>query len=324
MHKIRVAVLRGGPSSEYDVSLKTGATVLSQLPSKYAPFDVFIDKEGIWHIDGMPISPDVLARKADAAFIALHGKYGEDGKVQKILEHFSIPYTGSNSFSSAIGMNKVLSKKIFVQHGIKTPKHLVLTKDDLNTDRLFEIFRTFPHPVILKPVSGGSSIGIFVVKTFEDLENGLEKCLEHDEQVLLEELIIGKEATCGIVNHYRGDKYYALLPIEIQKPKSKDMFDYEDKYSSESQVVEICPGNFTHEEKSLIQKASQAIHEALGLRHYSRSDFIVHPKRGVYALEVNTLPGLTETSLIPKSLAAVGCTLPEFLDHLLTMAIEKK
>jgi D-alanine-D-alanine ligase len=324
MQKLRVAVLRGGPSSEYEVSLKTGASALSHFRTKYDVSDVLIDKEGVWHMEGIPVTPDELARKVDVVFNALHGKYGEDGKVQRILEMHNVPYTGSNSFSSAIGMNKVLSKNIFLQQGIKTPLHLVLKQEDANEDRLHEVFRTFPLPAILKPVNGGSSIGVVIVKSFADLAKGVEEVLKYDEQAMLEEMIIGKEATCGIVNDFRGEKHYSLLPIEIRKPEGKDVFDYEDKYGTESGNIEICPGNFTPDEKKQLQELSQKIHEALGLRQYSRSDFIIHPKRGIYALEVNTLPGLTAASLVPKSLAAVGCTLPEFLDHLVTQAHQNK
>ncbi len=121
MNKIRIGVLRGGPSSEYEVSLKTGSSVLNNLPEKYSPVDIFIDKKGGWYIQGIPHEPHEAFKKVDAIFNALHGEYGEDGNVQKILDTFSIPYTGSKTVSSAIGMNKALAKNIFKSHGIKTP-----------------------------------------------------------------------------------------------------------------------------------------------------------------------------------------------------------
>ena len=295
--------------------------MLNNLPEKYQPIDVFIDTEGTWHIDGLPIKPESLLKKADVAFIAMHGEYGEDGKVQKILETHGIPFTGSGSFASAMGMNKAKTKEIFKQYGIKTPYHILLNKAEMTKEKVHELFRSFPHPNIVKPASAGSSIGVSKVEKFDELEPALLKAFEYGPVVIMEEFIAGKEATCGVVNNFRNEELYSLLPVEIRKPAENAFFDYDAKYNGKSE--EICPGNFTAEEKHHIQEAAKAIHKALGLRHYSRSDFIVHPRRGIYALEVNTLPGLTSESLLPKSLAAVGSTLPEFFDHIITLALAK-
>jgi D-alanine-D-alanine ligase len=309
MSKIRVAVLRGGPSSEYEVSLKSGSSVLSALSTlenKYQPYDVLIDTEGTWHFQGIPVTPLDLSKKIDVVFNALHGEYGEDGKAQRILETFSIPFTGSNSLASSIGMNKSAAKNIFKQHGISTPYHITINKDDITLEKVIELFKSFPHPAVVKPVNTGSSVGVSIVNSFDELGPALEKAAEFSPTIMLEEYVAGREATAGVINHFRGEEVYSLLPLEIR------------------QSEEICPGNFTPEEKTAISKAAAAIHKALGLRHYSRSDFIIHPRRGVMALEVNTLPGLTAESLLPKSLAAVGCSLPEFLDHVITLALEKR
>lgn len=322
MQKTRVAVLRGGPSTEYDVSLKSGASALTHLKDRHDVYDILIDKKGIWHYQGIPITPDELSRKVDVVVNAMHGEYGEDGKVQIVLERHNIPYTGSNSFSSAVGMNKAMTKSVFAQHGIKTPHHILVHKNDMTEEGVHKLFRSFPHPSIVKPSVGGSSIGVTLVKSYNDLLQGLHKAFEHCDTVVMEEFIDGKEATVGVVNNFRGEELYSLIPVEIRKPKESAFFDYEAKYSGKSE--EICPGNFTSDEKTTLQKIAQQIHKALGLRHYSRSDFIVHPKRGIYALEVNTLPGLTSESLLPKSLASVGCTLPEFLDHLVNQALTNK
>lgn len=324
MGKIRVAVLRGGPSSEYDVSLKTGGNVLRHLEKhdKYSPQDILISKDGRWHIAGMPAEPDRIIRNSDVVFNALHGEYGEDGKVQQILDSFAIPYTGSGSFPSAVGMNKVMSKKAFKIYGIRTPLHAVLNESFLDKERLLEFFRSFPQPCVIKPVSAGSSVGVSVVYTFADLEPAIVSALRYSPQAMAEEFIEGKEATCGVVDHFRGHEIYSLLPIEIRKPKGKKLFDFDAKYGGGTQ--EICPGNFSSEEKEQLQRAAAQAHKALGLRHYSRSDFIVTKRRGIYILETNSLPGLTNESLLPKSLKAVGCEMPHFLDHLITLALQGK
>jgi D-alanine-D-alanine ligase len=324
MTKKKVGVLRGGPSSEYEVSLKTGKSVMDSLGDRYDVLDIFIDKEGVWHYLGMPIEPEKVFKKVDVIFNALHGAYGEDGTVQKLLDYFKIPYTGSTALASAVGMNKVLSKKAYKNINLKTPLHKTLSKAkeaDLEKE-IFNLFKTFPMPVVVKPVSGGSSVGTSIAKTLLDLEAAVIEALKYSDQVLIEEFIPGKEATCGVVDSFRNETVYALLPIEIRKPAESTFFDYNAKYGGGSQ--EICPGNFTTEEKEIIQDMSRQAHQALGLRHYSRSDFIIHPKRGIYILETNTLPGLTSESLLPKSLKAVGCNLPDFLDHLIALALSNK
>ncbi len=301
--KTRLAVLRGGPSNEYEISIKTGQSVLSALSDneKYEIHDILIDKEGNWHFDGLPITPQSLVNKIDIVFNAMHGEYGEDGTVQKIFENIGIPFTGSGSLASALGMNKSLAKYVFKQHGIKTPVHITISKEEATDEKFHEVFRSFPFPNIVKPLSSGSYLGVTLVRTFQDLKNAVEKAFQYSPVALVEEYISGKEANCGVINNFRGEEVYALVPAED----------------------EICPGSFNEAEKEAIATAAKNIHKALGLRHYSHSDFIVHPRRGVYALEVNTLPGLAPEALLPRSLAAVGCTLPEFLDHVIGQALNK-
>ncbi|MFA6338849.1 MAG: D-alanine--D-alanine ligase [Candidatus Paceibacterota bacterium] len=322
MSKLRVGVLRGGPSDEYDVSLKTGANILKHLALKYRVYDIYVDKKGVWHHEGLPISPDMLFKRVDVVVNALHGFYGEDGKVQNILDYHKVPYTGSQALSSSIGMNKKLSKGIFKDSGIKTPMHLSLNAHDINDQKIREIFKSFPHPSIVKPVSSGSSVGVSVVYTIEELRQALLGALNFCDEIILEEFINGKEASCGVIDDFRGQKTYALMPIEVKKPTSSRFFDYGSKYSSGLQG--ICPSNFTNQEKRTIQDFAVRAHEALGLRHYSRSDFIVSPRRGIYILETNTLPELTEESLLSKSLGAVGCSIPDFFDHVIALALDGK
>ncbi|MBI3633634.1 MAG: D-alanine--D-alanine ligase [Candidatus Vogelbacteria bacterium] len=322
MSRIKVAVLRGGPSGEYEVSLQSGATVLKNLPEKYEPFDVWIDRQSNWHRGGIAMKANEALRHIDVVFNALHGEYGEDGKVQRDLDQLDIPYTGAESLPSAIGMNKILSKERFKQAGIKTPVYKVLEVTDDLEDQIVELFRTFPHPAVVKPATSGSSLGVSIVQTLSELRAGVKNAFQHARKVLIEEYIKGKEATCGVVDNFRGADVYALLPVEIV-PNDGRFFDYEAKYQGKSQ--EICPPkSFTHDEKRQLETLAAQVHKVLGLRHYSRTDFIVSPKRGIYVLEVNTLPGLTSESLLPKSLHAVGMKLPDFFDHILTLALEKR
>ncbi len=329
---IRVGVIRGGISSEYDVSLNTGANVLAHLRSEhmsdtYKPIDIYIDKAGAWHVAGKPATLEDISKKVDVVFNALHGDFGEDGKVQTLLDQWGIPYTGSKAFPSALGYNKALAKERFKALGIQTPQSVIITMDSIDREKDLRatakeqarfVWSKIAPPWVVKPISSGSSVGVKVSKTFPELESAIESCITGNTDILVEEMIEGKEATVGVVEGFRGKDIYTLPPIEIRVPKHKTFFDYDAKYSGISE--EICPGNFTHAEKEELQKMASLIHSGLDLSHYSRSDFIVHPKKGIYALEVNTLPGLTDESLTPKALNAVGATMPEFLRHILNLA----
>ena len=324
MSKIIVGVLRGGPSSEYEVSLKTGASVLKNLNrERYEPRDILIAKDGAWHMDGFRRGEDYILHRVDVVFNALHGEYGEDGKVQRIMEHFGAPFTGSLSLPSAIAMNKVMTKNNVAGTSVRLPRHIVIENSDENLERkIIDAWKTFTQPSVVKPMALGSSVGVGIARDFPTLRALILGVLKKSDGAMVEEYIQGREATCGVVENFRGEEIYQLLPVEIIPPPERDFFDYQAKYSGISR--EICPGNFSAEEKKEIQQAARLVHKTLGLGHYSRSDFIVSPKRGIYFLEVNTLPGLTSESLFPKSLVAIGCSLPDFLEHLIMLALDRK
>ncbi len=332
---IKVGVIRGGISSEYEVSLKTGSNVLSHLRGDklnqiYKPIDILIDKDGTWHIGGRPVEIKDVFHSVDVIFNALHGDFGEDGKVQQMLDQWKIPYTGSGAFPSALGYNKALAKEQFKQLGIKTPNHLIFPRYEQETDGDLDIYsekvakqihdKLSPY-WILKPLSGGSSVGMRICKTYPDLINAFMEGINIETDVIVEELIEGREATVGVINNFRDKKVYVLPSVEICIPNDKIFFDYEAKYGGMSQ--EICPGNFSVEEKNELARLAELIHTGLNLDHYSRSDFILNSKKGIYVLEVNTLPGLTDESLIPKMLSSVGSTVPEFIDHVIKLALNR-
>lgn len=314
-----VGVLRGGPSREHDVSLKSGATILANLPEgRFIARDIYIDRQGQWHDRGRVTTPARVLRQIDVALIGLHGEYGEDGEVQKLLERFGVPYTGSDSFSSYLAMHKLMSKMRAKEVGLLTPefRHIGNVEDSQNV--VHEVIRTFHQPVVVKPVGWGSSVGVSIVGGYAPVLAAAQKLFaEGAPSVLIEEYVRGEEASIGIVEDLRGEALYALPAIEILPPEG-DFFSYDAKYSGLTR--EVCPGNFSRVATEELQRAARAMHRALGLRHYSRSDFIVAPK-GVYYLETNTLPGLTPESLMPKSLAAVGVSFSDFLSHLVNLAL---
>lgn len=319
----KIVVLRGGPSSEYEVSLKTGSSVIKHLKDDYQVIDVVIDRNGNWIMNGLETTPQKAISNADCVFNAMHGEFGEDGTIQRTLEILKVPYTGPRVLGASLSINKVLTKDIYKKNGIKTPLHKVVSQSDGDVDSIsIRIFKTFPMPVVLKPIASGSSVGVSVARDYKSLRDALVSLFIRYNDVLIEEYIEGKEATVGIIENFRGQRTYPLMPVEIRKPQDREFFDYESKYSGITQ--ELCPGEFSPAEKELMQEMARKSHDALGLRHYSRTDFRIHPRRGIYALETNSLPGLTPQSLLPKSLEPVGSSYKEFLEHVIRLATEKK
>lgn len=314
-----VGVLRGGPSREHEVSLKTGHAILKNLhPERFTVKDIYIDKEGTWHDRGRPVAPAFALRSIDVAVVGLHGEYGEDGEVQKILETHGVPYTGSGPMPSFTAMHKVLAKERAKEHGILTPKYRYIEHATDPHTAVAEIVRSFHMPVVVKPVRWGSSVGVSLAHGYHEMLTAITNLLDMGAGgVLVEERIRGREATAGVVEGLRGEKLYTLPTIEIIPPSHTKFFDYSVKYNGSTQ--EVCPGRFSKEETTELRRVAQVMHEALGLRHYSRSDFIVSP-RGIYYLETNTLPGLTEQSLLPQSLSAIGVKLSDFLEHIIGLA----
>lgn len=319
MHHIRVGVLRGGPSSEYEVSLRSGAAVLKHLPEeRYIPVDVFLTKDEKWIIGGVESLPSYLADHVDVVWNALHGTYGEDGRVQRLLETIGVPYTGSGVIPSALGMHKDHAKRVFDEAGLATARGTVISAESDLDEAAFQVFRHWDLPLVVKPVSGGSSVATTIAKNYGALHEGIHKAAQYGD-VLIEEMIVGREATCAVIDLGKG-KHAALFPIEIIPPEESEFFDYDAKYGGASR--EVCPGDFSLADITELRKAAITAHRALGLRHYSRSDFIVSDD-GIRILETNTLPGLTEESLLPKALKASNVDMPSFLDHVLGLTLEE-
>src|SRR3989338_7550855 len=248
-----VAVLRGGPSSEYDVSLKTGASVLEALDKeKYEPRDIFISRGGEWHLHGVGVPPEQALFGADVAFNAMHGHYGEDGQVQRLLDQLGVAYTGSDALASATAFNKQRTKEAVQKLGVKVA-HGIVVDDSGDIEGLaHQLFRSFPHPAIVKPVIGGSSVGTTIANDFHTLQYALEQAFGVSDQALVEEFIKGREATVGIVDDFRSKPAYALMPVEIIPPPRHAFFNYDAKYGGET--IERVPGDFSREQKGALER----------------------------------------------------------------------
>lgn len=301
MNKIRVGVLRGGQGNHYDQSLRTGAAVLAHLPQDiYEVQDIFISKDGTWHKAGLPIAPSDAILHFDVVFNALHGYYGEDGKIQQFLEMHKVPFTGSGSFSSAVGMNKALTKETLKREGIKTPYFQMVDKTP--HENLTNLFKVFSPPVSVKPVSRSSQDSA-LVQTPKALLEAVEKMLGHYDSIMIEEHIPGVAASVGVIDGYRGSSFYSLPAVEGGM---------------------TVPGNFSSDTKRELEDLAQKVHKALGLRHYSRTDFVVSPRRGIFVLETSTQPDFTEGSSLAKALESVGAATGHFLDHVVQLALGRK
>ncbi len=320
----RVGVLLGGPSSEHDISLLSGMNVLRTLQKerRYEAVPIFITKNGAWLFgkDRAWMNPTEALMRVDRVFNALHGEYGEDGQVQGILNHVGVSYTGSGALASALAMNKMAAQRVLEGKGIKMPRSLVLGPHNLDTRAVLAFSAP---PWIVKPLARGSSVGVSKVETHDDLVPAFKKAFAVDNQILAQEFIQGREITCGVLENDRAE-IQALPPIEIIPPEDAPFFDYQVKYNGRTQ--EICPADFHDAMLTKIKKIAMLVHEALGLRHYSRTDMILKPAsktRGapeVYVLEVNTLPGLTQESLFPKAARALGIEFGDLVHHLLGLA----
>lgn len=413
MSLINVGVVRGGPTDEYDVSLRTGQHILNMLKMEplskaYKGIDILIDKQGVWHVDGMPATPEQVLRTIDVVFNATKGNFDKGEPLHRVLESFAMPFVGTKGFASTMTKNKPLSKKHFKEQGIKTPYFRELNighEQDLNPIAV-DLFRNFPMPVIVKPVGKGSSLGVSFASNFDELVEALDHARGFSDEVLVEEYLTGKEIISGFIDDFRGQNLYHMFPVEVKphattqeshigssieglmnqhgleifdgvKPSLSDIeadektveTSVEDLSPEEQEIAReitasqfesladtesiplfapkpaqqkpkhsifnwiskhaglydhTSPANITSDEKKIIEDAVRKVRETLGLRHFATADFIVHPKRGVYLLEVNTDPSLHEHSPVYKALDAGGIKHHEFLDHILRLALQSK
>ena len=324
MNKLKIALLMGGTSSEHEVSLNSAKEVFNNIDkTKYSIVCVQWRKDNSWasyktnsitKIDHeyANVAECFLSVCPDIVFSALHGVNGEDGKIQGFFEMLSIPYTGSGVFASAVGMDKSFSKVLCTKLGFDVAKELLLSRSSLESaTELIE--REIGYPCVIKPNRSGSSVGVSIVKKRGTVTTALAAALEEDETVLVEEFISGREFSVGVLENPDNSELMALPVIEIIP--GNEFFDYDAKYT-ENASQEIVPANISDEWAIDMQKIVLAVHTALGCKGYSRTDIICNNDRMV-VLEINTLPGLTNTSLLPKEANAVGIKYSEFIDMLI-------
>lgn len=298
---MKIGVLMGGISSEREVSLKSGTEVLKNLNrQKYdeiIPIEINSKSEVIKRV-----------KEIDFAFIALHGCFGEDGTIQGLLETLEIPYSGCGVLTSAVCMNKSLTKRIIKSIGIDTaPWVTVKSVDQINFNKIKDI----GYPVFIKPNNGGSSVATFLVKDSSGVENAVKEGLRHDKEIIIEKYIKGEEITSFVLN---GE----VFPTVVIKAKNGEFFDYSSKYDNDGADEDVTFLEVNLQEK--VNEISKGVWNILGCKGYCRIDMIV--RNGVpYVLEVNTLPGMTKQSLIPISAKAKGLEFSELLDRIIEYSL---
>ncbi len=318
--KKRVSVLMGGPSREHEVSLKSGKKVVAYLhKEKYDVCPILISKEGHWERE-----PHVLANDTDVVFVALHGAYGEDGTVQSMLDEVGIPYTGSSAPVSALAMNKFLSGELFRRKGLAIPLSFLVGKKAWRDER-DAVFARMKHylsfPFVVKPNNSGSSIGVHMVRNWDEFMSAMYDAFSISDHAVIQTYIQGTEVTCGVLDYGWLGSEYALMPTEIL-PASSNFFDYGAKYDAEGSR-EITPARFQDHVLRAIQRVALEAHRAIGASGFSRTDMIVDSRGTIFVLEINTIPGLTEESLLPKAAEVSGISYQELLDRIIAAALGK-
>lgn len=312
-HYGRIGVLMGGPSAEREVSLRSGKAVLEALLSK-------------GH-NAKPVELDTVTKEElksldiDVAFIALHGSFGEDGQLQSMLEELEIPYTGSRVEASRLAMDKVASRRKFQEDRLSVPKYEVL-KNGASSDfppeadplHIQKAAEKFGMPVVVKPSAQGSSVGLTIVDRIVDLRSALDKAFEFGEEIIIEEYIEGKEIAVGIMED-------RPLPV-IQIVPKRRFYDYVAKYTS-GMTEYLVPAPISKAEHEAAQEAGLKAHKCLGCRSFSRVDMILDKEDVPVVLEVNTIPGLTQLSLLPKAAKVDGIEFPELCEKMLESAFWK-
>lgn len=303
-----VALIAGGKSGEREISLASGTGAKEALVEA-----------------GFPVTMIDPARKEDlvaliegdfdVAFLCMHGKYGEDGTMQGMLEIIGLPYIGSGVWASALAMDKAKSKVFYEQAGLKTPRSVTLFSE--NDMPFSEIAATVGEHAVVKPATEGSALGVFIVSGEQEIAAAIDKAFEIDKEVLVEAYVDGDEFTVAVI----GNEEPEALPV-IQIVPSNEFYDFESKYAPGGSQ-HLCPAPLSSERTAEVQRLAVEAHRALGCRGVSRSDFIMDENGTFWILETNTIPGMTGTSLLPDAGRAAGVSFPQLCTKLIELALER-
>lgn len=312
--RLRVAVLAGGPSAEHEVSLQSARAVLDALPTqRYDPVLVVIDRQGRWSLE-------LRQGVVDIVFPVLHGPFGEDGVVQGYLETLGLPYVGCGVLASAVAMDKAAMRRVFLAEDIPITGHVWFTEHDWNTttDR-WGLVKSLDWPMFVKPANMGSSIGVSRVTSMEELHTGVEMAFGYDRVVVIEQGIIARELTCGVL----GDHDTPDASVAVELNVRGDWLDYESKYLSDYEIATV-PAPLPESIAEEVRELSLRAYRAIGGYGLSRVDFLYEEHTGrLYVLEINTMPGFTPRSVYAKGWEASGLSYPDLLGRLIDLGLAR-
>jgi D-alanine-D-alanine ligase len=352
--RLRVAVVYGGPSCEAEVSERSGERVVCGLAAKrHRVLPIWIDRAGCWNVAGAFLDdppavgqwtpfqhrPQRAAEEAgtriesvarsldrlscervDVAFIALHGRGGEDGAIQGLFESVNLPYTGSGVAASALAMDKWRARAVFQEAGVHVPRGLLVEGSEACAAAQDRILSRIGCPCVVKPRCEGSSVAVSIVRAAEELGRALENARALGRDAVVEEYVSGCELTCGVLGNSSAGPLEALPPTEI-RPVGSTFFDYRAKYTSGA-AHEITPAPIPAADARRLQETAVGLHRAIGCEGFSRTDAILRDGE-IYALETNTIPGLTDGSLLPQQARAAGIAFPDLVDRVVRLAMER-
>jgi D-alanine-D-alanine ligase len=318
----RIGILRGGVSPEFHFSLKTGANVQRALAEAgFEAVDMLLDKEGVLHIKGIPADLEKAQASVDLIWNALHGTFGEDGQIQRMLDQYNIPYTGAGALTSAMAFNKEQAKEHVRRQqlqllGLDTPKSLLIIPegDESVADVTRRIYETMAPPWVLKPLSGGGSVRSYFAFTPLELSQFVDESLSHGEPFIAEQYIYGKEAAVGVINDFRNQSEYVLPAVEIKSPSRGIL--HHDMRTGEFEYA-IPGGTLRPDEREKLGHYAKKLHAAFNAEDYSQSEFIVDKNGKVWFIEFDTHPHLTDKAPFLVALESVGATLQEFVKSII-------
>lgn len=342
---INVIVMMGGPSTEHEVSLASGRMVYEALVANphYQVSALVIDRQGHWTIEAnprriqpQPSQPEAasisrqesvnglqLIANTQVVFLAFHGAFGEDGTLQGLLETLGIPYTGSGPLASALAMNKSKAKELFRYHEIPVTPDVLLTRRLMASDiegAINQVEERLAYPLVVKPNTGGSSVGVTMATNADHLREALMTAQASGLDVLVEEKLAGREVTCAVLEEFDGS--LTALPVIEIVPRAASFFDFTSKYA-DGGSDEICPADLDPKDVDAIQRYAIKAHQVLGCEGFSRTDMFLTEK-GPVVLEVNTIPGMTPNSLLPKAARAAGLSFEALMDHMVRLAWRRR
>lgn len=308
MNQDKIVVVMGGTSTEAEVSRRTGNAILNALKGKG------------YNVEGMELNPatfaaDISKSGCTMVFNALHGKFGEDGVLQGTLDMLGIPYTGSGVLAAAVTMDKAASKRVFVAEGISTPRSHTYHSFEMKRDLVDEIEKTFSFPVVVKAASQGSSIGVYIVETKAALTDALKDAFSYNDEILIEEFIKGRELTVAVWGNAEQKEAFPIIEITTASGR----YDYESKYTKGAST-HIIPMQVSEEKKKEIEELAIRTFTVCGCRGIARIDMMLSTEEKPYVIEVNSVPGMTELSLVPDAARAMGIEFPELCERILEMA----